>query len=132
MPCPRCGSDVVAFVVPDDLAVHVPARETAICTRCLTTHAATDAAADPASVSPVCDPDLVAVDSAFPSGEAGIALALVCGLLESYALNRAAIETLLEHAERHGADVFTFLERLDAEEAAFDLERRRQALLDGL
>ncbi len=132
MPCPRCGSDVVAFVVPDHLLAHAPARDTAICMRCLTTHTAGDAAVDPASVSPESDPDLGAVDPAFPSGEAGVALALVCGLLESYALNRSAIESLLEHAERHGADVFAFLERLDAEEAAFDVERRRRVLLDSL
>lgn len=128
MPCPRCGAGVVAFAVPDDLREHAPADVTAICTRCLATHAAADP--DEASADP--GPDLGAVDPAFPSGEAGVALALVCGLLESYALNRPAIETLLEHAERRGGDVFTFLERLDAEEAAFDLERRKQVLLDSL
>ncbi len=122
----------MAFVVPDGLHEHAPADMTAICTRCLTTHAAADAGADPEEPSAGSDPDLGAVDPAFPSGEAGVALALVCGLLESYALNRPGIETLLEHAERRGGDVFTFLERLDAEEAAFDLTRRKQVLLDSM
>jgi len=60
----------------------------------------------------------------------GVALALACGHLESLALNRASIEALVEHAERSGADAFAFFERLDVPDAAFDLERRRSALLD--
>lgn len=132
MTCPDCGADVVAFAVSEDLREHAPAPIAAICTRCLGVYSAAEAGIDPEAVSPGSDPDLTAVDPAFPTGDAGVALALMCGLLESYALNRAGIESLLEHAERHGADVFTFLERLDAEEAAFDLDRRRQVLLESL
>ena len=125
MPCPHCDADVVAFAVPPALRAHAPAAATAICTRCLRTFPADESGAVPRD-----RPDLSAVDPAFPSGEAGIALALVCGLLESLALNRAAIEALIEHAERAGADPLAFLDRLDATDAAFDLERRRAALLD--
>lgn len=127
MVCPRCGASVVAFTVPDPLVTHAPARETAICTRCLSTYPASEADADVTE-----RPDLSAVDPAFPDGEAGIALAIACGLLESFALNRSSIETVLEHAEREGADVFLFFDRLDAADAAFDLDRRRSALDDVL
>ncbi|EMA62278.1 DUF6276 family protein [Halorubrum kocurii] len=129
MPCPRCDADVVAFAVPTAVRDHAPAAETAVCTRCLRTFPAVDADAGGAVES---DPDLSAVDPAFPAGEAGVALALACGHLESLALNRASIEALVEHAERSGADAFAFFERLDADDAAFDLDRRRSALLDML
>ena len=128
MSCPRCDAALVAFDVPPALREHAPAATTAICTRCLRTFDADAVDAE----EPRGQPDLSAVDPAFPDGEAGAALALVCGQLESFALNRASIEALVEHAERSGADVFAFLERLDAADAAFDLDRRRAALLDVL
>lgn len=127
MACPHCASSVVAFAVPPALYEHAPAPETAICTACLRTVPAVDVAEEPTDSTVA---DFSPVDPAFPDGEAGVALALLCGALESFALNRASIETLIEHAERSGADVFAFLERLDASEAAFDLDRRRAALLD--
>jgi hypothetical protein len=127
MACPHCGSSVVAFVVPSSLRVHAPADETAICTRCLRTSSAAAADATAVDVETV---DFESVDRAFPAGEPGATLALCCGLLESLAHNRAAIETLVEHAERGGVDVFSFLERLDAEAAPFDRTRRRAALAD--
>lgn len=136
MSCPHCDADVVAFVVPPALREHAPAEVTAICTRCLRTFAADEAGVDVESGSDAVDalyaPDLSAVDSAFPDGDAGIALALACGHLESFALNRASIEALVEYAERDGTDVLAFLARLDATDAAFDLNRRRAALLDVL
>ena len=127
MTCPRCSASVVAFVVPSALRDHAPDDETAICTRCLGIVPAADAGIESVPEEP---PDFAAVDPAFPDGDAGIALALLCGHLESFALSRASIEALVEHAEREGSDVFAFLDRLDAERAAFDLERRRTALLD--
>jgi hypothetical protein len=133
MSCPRCDAALVAFAVPPALREHAPAATTAVCTRCLRTFAVGEEAdADPldASEQSLDDPDFSAVDPAFPGGEAGAALALVCGQLESFALNRASIEAFVEHAERSGADVFAFFERLDAPDAAFDLDRRRAALLD--
>lgn len=125
MSCPHCGADAVSFAVPPALREHAPASTTAICTRCLRTFPADESESTPADV-----PDLSAVDLAFPDGDAGVALALVCGHLESFALNRASIEFLTERAERAGADPLAFLDRLDAPDAAFDLERRRAALLD--
>ena len=136
MSCPQCDADLVAFDVPPALREHAPAATTAICTRCLRTFAAkgSDEGVDVDAVdsASLADPDFSAVDPAFPDGEAGVALALVCGKLESFALNRASIESLVERAERSGADVFAFLARLDAPDAAFDLDRRRAALLDVL
>ncbi|EMA65281.1 hypothetical protein C461_14333 [Halorubrum aidingense JCM 13560] len=127
MPCPHCTADTVAFAVPPALREHAPAPETAICTRCLRTFPAADAAAAPDDSTA---PDFSAVDPTFPTGEAGIALALICGDLESFALNRASIEALVEYAERTGVDVLAALDRLDAADAAFDPDRRRSALLD--
>ena len=135
MSCPHCDAPVVAFAVPPDLREHAPDPLTAICTRCLRTFPAADASTDDESADEPrddTDPDFSAVNPAFPAGEAGVALALACGQLESLALNRASIEALVEHAERSGADAFAFFERLDAADAAFDLERRRSALLDML
>ena len=129
MSCPHCAADAVAFAVPAALREYGPADAAAICTRCLRVVSAAEAGRSDAATA---DPDLAAVDPAFPSGEAGIALALCCGKLESFALNRAAIETLVEHAERAGADAFAFFDRLDAPDAAFDLDRRRATLLDAL
>ncbi|WP_418283963.1 DUF6276 family protein [Halorubrum sp. DTA46] len=129
MSCPHCDAAVVAFAVPPAIVEHAPAAETAVCTRCLRTFPAERAGV---AAEATGDPDLSVVDSAFPGGEAGIALALVCGHLESFALNRASIEALVEHAELKGADVFAFLDRLDAGDAAFDLDRRRAALVDVL
>ena len=138
MSCPHCDAAAVAFRVPPALREHGPAPLTAICTRCLRTFPAADAGTVP-DEHPVdepsddaTDPDFSAVDPAFPAGDAGVALALACGQLESLALNRASIEALVEHAERSGADAFAFFERLDAADAAFDLERRRSALIDML
>jgi len=137
MPCPRCDAALVAFAVPPAIREHAPAETTAICTRCLRTFAAdgsdegVDLDGDDGDAT-AADLDLSAVDPAFPDGEAGAALALVCGHLESFALNRASIEALVEHAELSGADAFAFFERLDAADAAFDLDRRRAALLDVL
>ena len=125
MACPHCDAEVVAFAVPAALSAHAPDDDVAICTRCLRTVPAAAAGTTPAGTA-----DLSAVDPAFPDGDAGVALALVCGQLESLALNRASIEALVAFAEREGVDVLAFLERLDASTAAFDLDRRRAALLD--
>ena len=125
MSCPHCAGAVVAAAVPPALREHAPDATVAICVRCLRVVPASEAGVADAATS---DPELSAVDPAFPSGEAGIALALCCGQLESLALNRASIEALVAHAERSGADAFAFFERLDAPDAAFDLDRRRAAL----
>ncbi|OYR67986.1 hypothetical protein DJ79_07255 [Halorubrum ezzemoulense] len=129
MPCPHCDADAVGFAVPPPIREYAPADAVAICTRCLRVVPAAEAGV--AGDAPV-DPDLSVIDPAFPSGEAGVALALCCGKLESFALNRAAIEALIGHAERAGADAFAFFDRLNAPDAAFDLDRRRTALRDAI
>jgi len=129
MSCPDCDAEVVAFAVPAALREYAPADAAAICTRCLRVAAASEAGVADAATD---DPDLGRVDSVFPSGEAGIALALCCGKLESFATNCESIEALVRHAEGAGADVFAFLGRLDAADAAFDLDRRRATLIDAL
>jgi len=68
---------------------------------------------------------------AIPPGEAGAALLLAVGYLDSVALNRPAIQALVEHAEAAGADVFLALDRLAAEgsvDAHADLARRGRQL----
>lgn len=129
MSCPDCDAEAVAFAVPPSLREHAPADAAAICTRCLRVAPASEAGVADAATD---DPDLGRVDPVFPSGEAGIALALCCGKLESFAPNRESIEALVRHAEGAGADVFAFLGRLDAADAAFDLDRRRATLIDAL
>ncbi|GAB6879711.1 hypothetical protein JCM17823_19850 [Halorubrum gandharaense] len=129
MVCPHCEAPVVAFVVPEELLAYAPARESAVCTRCLRTFRAAEAGVSPAGES-AADTDFAAVDRAFPSGEAGVALALAVGKLESLALNRAAVEALVEHARNAGVDPWLFFERLSAPDAAFDVERRREQVLE--
>lgn len=126
MSCPACDASVVAFAVPDALREYAPADAAAICTHCLRT-----TSADAAGVTPDADPDFSTISDAFPSGRAGVAFALVLGKLDSLALERAAIETLCEAAERAGADVRLALDRLAGEDDLdphFDLSRRTQQL----
>ena len=134
MVCPHCETPVVAFVVPEELLAYAPARESAVCTRCLRTFRAEDAGVSPGEggdgEGDDAAADFAAIDRAFPPGEAGVALALAVGKLESLALNRAAVEALVEHARDAGADPWLFFERLSAPDAAFDVERRREQVLD--
>ena len=126
MACPACDAPVVAFSVPDSLREYAPADAAAICTVCLRT-----ASADAAGVTPDPDPDFSTVSDAFPSGRAAVAFALALGKLGSLALERSAIETLCEEAERAGADVRLALDRLAQEETLephFDLPRRTEQL----
>jgi hypothetical protein len=121
MECPHCSQSCVAFAVPDDLREYAPegAAAAAICPTCLRTYAA--GAGDP-------DPEFTSVGDFFPADGAGIALALALGQLDSLALNRTAIETLLAAAEREGADALLALDRLAAAGSVqphFDIDRRR-------
>lgn len=122
MECSDCGAGAVAFGVPEELRGHVDGEPgMAICSRCLALRPAT----------PGDDPDFSAISAEFPTGEAGVALALALGLLESLALNREAIAALVERAERAGADPFLVMDRLAAQgsvEPDYGLSRRRQQL----
>lgn len=121
-----CSCDVspVVFTVPPPLHECAPegAGAAAICPHCLSVSSA-DSGND--------DPDFNRVSDAFPGGEAGAALALTLGLLNSLAINRPKIETTLEYAEGAGADPLLAIDRLLEEptvEPAIDLERRRPQL----
>ena len=124
-----CEISVVSFAIPPSLANCGPegADAAAICPQCLTVGAVSDGAA---SKSPD-EPDFSRVSDAMPTGEAGVAMALLLGSLDSLVGNRAAIETALEHAERTGADPLLCLDRLLADPSVnphVDLERRRVQL----
>ncbi|WP_423751057.1 DUF6276 family protein [Salinirarus marinus] len=124
MSCPECDGPTVSFSVPSDLLEYAPeeSAHAAICTVCLRTH--------PADAGET-DPSFDAVLDDFPSGDAGVALALALGKLGSLALNRADVVSLCERAEREGADVLLTLDRLavaGSVEPHFDIDRRRPQL----
>jgi len=131
MTCPACGGDLIAFAVPASLRDHAPDGSTyaTLCSHCLRTHPA-DEGSD--------DPTFEAAHESFPSGEAGAALALALGLLDSLVLHRDAIDDCCSYAERAGADVLLTLDRLAAAAEAgdcdphFDVERRRHQLAEML
>ncbi|MFB6101068.1 MAG: DUF6276 family protein [Haloplanus sp.] len=127
MTCPACGGRTVAFDVPPALQAHAPDEaHAAICATCLRTHAVDEAPATPA---------FERISPAFPTGEAGAALALALGLLDSLALRRADIDDCCAYAERAGADVLLTLDRLataDGVDPHFDPDRRRHQLAEML
>ncbi|WP_380674419.1 DUF6276 family protein [Salinigranum sp. GCM10025319] len=129
MTCPACDGDRVAFTVPASLQSYAPEESprAAICTGCLRV-SAVDATDDESS-------DSVAVDwEPLPTGEAGVATALIVGLLDSLALRRAEITALVDHAEAAGGDPLSALDRLSELAATgeidpyVDLDRRAAQL----
>lgn len=124
MTCPECGGDQLVFVVPTDLREFLPeeSESVALCTHCL--------ALDSVDAANVAEesPDFAPISDAFPSGDAGVAMALAVGLLDSLALHRAELSALLERVERGGADPLLVLDRLAADSSLdphFDVDRRR-------
>ena len=126
--CPACDRVLTRVSVPSDRREFAPeAAVVGSCPRCLRTVALADSADAVADDSPTGPepPD------AIPPGEGGAALLLAIGYLDSVALNRAAIEAFVDHAEQAGVDVFLTLDRLAADEAVdahADLARRRRQL----
>jgi hypothetical protein len=123
MDCPDCDAPVVPFSIPTEEREFVPGGEgtVALCTHCLGFHPA------PAAEG-TTDPDFTAISTAFPGGKERVAMALIVGLLPSFALYRREIETLVERVERAGTDPLLVLDRLADEEdieATMDLRRRR-------
>jgi len=123
MACPDCGGSEVAFEVPPGLREHAPggADAAAICVGCLQVRPRPDArVGSPASFDPLPIPD----------GEAGAAVALGVGLLDSLALEREAVVDCFEFAEAAGGDVLLSLDRLSGApiEPHFPLDRRRRQL----
>ncbi|NEU58464.1 DUF6276 family protein [Halorussus sp. MSC15.2] len=122
MTCPDCGSERVTFGVPEDLRESLPEQSASatLCTHCLRL--------DPTDAATQDDPDFSAVSDAFPGGDAGVAMALAVGLLDSLALYRSEIADLLERVERGGTDPLLVLDRLAADpeiDPTFDPDRRR-------
>lgn len=131
MHCPTCDADVVAFAVPDDLSEYAESDRMAVCTVCLRTASVEAAGGDDEAVQSADDADFSPVHESFPDGRAGVAFALAIGKLGSLALQRAAIETLLEEAEAAGADVWLTLDRLSTAgslDPHFDVSRRVEQL----
>jgi hypothetical protein len=110
MNCPDCGAETVAFTVPAEYHALLPGDEStlALCTHCLSLHPAPESDASP---------DFAAVSDAFPTDEAAIPMALAVGLLDSLALHREAVETLLARVEAAGTDPLLVLDRLAADPA---------------
>ncbi|WP_372912359.1 DUF6276 family protein [Salinigranum sp.] len=134
--CPACGGDRVAFAVPSSLRPYAPdeSGRAALCTTCLRVTAVDDEAADGDSENP---PSETVEWDPLPSGEAGVATALLVGLLDSLALRRADVAALLDHAEGAGGDPFLALDRLAELAAAGDLDpyvdvERRTAQLQSM
>lgn len=132
MSCPACDGDRVAFAVPPSLRPYAPDESAAatLCTTCLRVDAFqgdTEHATLPEAVE--WDP--------LPTGDAGVATALLLGLVDSLALRRTAVTALLEHAEEAGGDPFLTLDRLVGMADAGDINphvdlARRTAQLQSL
>ena len=138
MTCSRCTSAVISFAIPAEYQRVLPEDESepsenpvvgTLCTSCLTLETVSETHLRPEQLE---RPDFSAVSTAFPRDvDAGVPLALALGLSDSLALNRSAIETLLEAVERAGTDPLLVIDRLLVDptvDPAIDLERRRHQL----
>jgi hypothetical protein len=114
----------VAFEVPESLREHAPdgSSAAAVCSRCLRRLEAEEASADP---------DFGRISEEFPTGEAGVAMALAVGYLDSLALHRRDIDALFDVVEREGTDPLLVLDRLSTQgslQPAADIPRRRHQI----
>ncbi|ERG89065.1 MAG: hypothetical protein J07HX5_01217 [halophilic archaeon J07HX5] len=131
--CRRCAAATIA-IDAGEYAETVPAETTrlVLCTHCLALESApTDGADTPTTAGADHEPAVAQVSEQFPTGEAAVPFALLVGLLENLALNRAAITDLLAAVEHAGVDPLARLEQLthDPEiEPAIDLEGRARQL----
>jgi hypothetical protein len=126
MDCQHCGTALVTFAVPAAYRGTLPGDASAagLCPTCLglqPVDGPNESAADLATVS----------DAVPPDPDAAIPLALLVGLLENLALNRAKIAELIEAVEAAGVDPMLALDRLAADpaiDARIDLRGRRRQL----
>jgi hypothetical protein len=126
MQCSECRGDVTVFEVPGELREYAPGEAASICTQCLTV-----AAADPVNAQSAEEVQFEDVVASFPSGENGVRMALVVGMLSSLALNRAKIEAVVADLETDGVDAMLVLEDLEGESSLqprVALGRRRKQL----
>lgn len=116
----------MSFAVPSALHDALPGEEStlALCSRCLSLRPL-----DAEAGAPAPEPDFQSISDAFPrDAETAVGMALIVGLLDSYALYRAEIQRLVEYVEGRGGDVLLLLDRLEREpgvDASFDVGRRR-------
>lgn len=125
--CPACGGETSVRPVPADCRQVIAEAPAAVrlCHDCLHVAPApgrtVDSAWEPGDVTTALpnDPD------------AALAVALLVGLLESLALNRDEILTVVESLEREGVDPLLAVDRLADDprvSPAVDLARRRDQL----
>jgi len=126
MSCQTCGGDTLAVPVPEELRESLPGETAtvALCQSCL--------AITPTDERPESMPDLTVLDDAMPTNpDAAVPLVLLLGLLDSLALHRSEITTLLERVERAGTDPLLVVDRLAesyGNDAHVDLAGRRRQL----
>ena len=123
-PCPRCEGPRFTVDVPAELTSYTDAPALDCCPRCLSVDPGDPAAAE-------SEPPFETVVRRFPTGTEGVGLFLLLDRLDSLALNRSEIESLVDRLESNGVDLFLVLDRLAAEpdvEPAYDLPRRRDQL----
>lgn len=125
MECLSCGSYVVGFSVPDDLRVEIDRSDETIgiCSQCLLLQDWTETRTRA---------DFSRIIEGFPSGRAGVAMALSVGLLvDSVALHNEEVAALFRVVESEGVDPWLVLERLGATptlDPPVDLDRARNQL----
>lgn len=154
--CPRCDGVRIHVVVPDELRAHAASSTLACCVRCLAADPVeseavrgvpaestpNDATAEPAASTwsesqtieandATAEPSVERICRRFPTGDGGVGLVVLLQQLDSLALNRPAIESVVGYLETQGVDLFLTLDRLlDAPDVDpyFDLARRRDQL----
>jgi len=122
--CPRCAGDRFTADVPTELAPYAESTTLACCRRCLAVEPGEPADTD-------LDSSFETIILRFPTGTKGIAVLVLLDKLDSLALNRREIESLVEFLEANGVDLFLTLDRLLAAPAVdpyLDLARRRDQL----
>lgn len=124
--CPRCEQPRFTVRVPAALEAYAESTAIDCCRRCLSV-----APSDPDSDDTTADRPFQSVIQRFPTGSEGVAFFLLLDKLDSLALNRCEIESLVDYLESNGVDLFLTLERLldDPEiDPSLDLARRRDQL----
>ena len=122
--CPHCSASRVTVSVPTELTTYTSSPAISYCQRCLSVEASEPAAATD-------EPSFEAIHTRFPTGDVGVGMLVLIDKLDSLALNRSEIESLIEYLESNGVDLFLTLDRLLAEptiEPRIDLGRRRTQL----
>lgn len=122
--CPHCDGSRFTLDVPADLASYTESTALACCQRCLSVEPTDRAAVEP-------EPPFETIVRGFPTGTEGVGLFVLLDKLDSLALNRREIESLVGMLESSGVDLFLTLDRLIDEptiEPSLDLARRRDQL----